>query len=103
MILEFYILCHHVELFDSLLNRVSAQYSFMVDLLLEGLNRPVSHHHLILQVFNPVLLQVARKLQVVILLLETLVLKDGDAKLLLQLPVLMPQFQSLLQSQRLLS
>ena len=102
IVLHFDVLCHQIALFDLFLHGIRADNSLMVDLKLESLDRAVSDHHLILQVFYPVLLQVARKLKVVILLLEALVLENSHAQLLLQLPVLLPQFEGLLQSQRLL-
>lgn len=97
------VLCLQVAILHLAINRLRRHHAFMMDLLLQGMDRTLARNDLLLQVFDLVLSQIAAVLQVIVLLLEALILEDGDLELLFHFFEPLPKFQRLFQSQRLLA
>ena len=94
---------HHTTPIDLLLQDDFRLVSLVQHRFLQHPDHAVSLQNLLMQVLYLVLAQITSVLVLICILLQALVLFDGDPQLLLQVPDLLAQFQGLLQAERFLS
>ena len=85
IVLKSYILRRQLELLGLIIESLLGYYALMVYLLLQSMNCTIASLELILEILDPILPQVASVIQIIVLLLETLVLKNSNTELLLHL------------------